>query len=206
MVTAPYASLKELPNCGAPVFVLSVPEVPKCVISSDLTGPAAAPREGQRRPCRSSRWPSRPWHRAAERPARRTPPPRGPRRGCAAQARVRRADGAIADGHHVRTTPAAPQDPAPFAPETGIVLHPTATRVVYARPGGPPWRRCLPPKSGARPGSRSCSRSRAGTGCCCRPGRTGPRAGSTSGGGGLQTAYSCLPGGDQPRHLPADHP
>jgi hypothetical protein len=36
------------------------------------------------------------------------------------------------------TTPAAPPDPAPFAPETGTVLHPEATRVVYARPGGPP--------------------------------------------------------------------
>jgi lipoprotein-anchoring transpeptidase ErfK/SrfK len=35
-------------------------------------------------------------------------------------------------------SPAAPQDPAPFAPETGIVLHPTVTQVVYARPGGPP--------------------------------------------------------------------
>jgi lipoprotein-anchoring transpeptidase ErfK/SrfK len=36
------------------------------------------------------------------------------------------------------TTPAAPTDPAPFASETGIVLHPEATRVVYTRPGGPP--------------------------------------------------------------------
>jgi lipoprotein-anchoring transpeptidase ErfK/SrfK len=36
------------------------------------------------------------------------------------------------------TTPAAPTDPAPFAPETGTVLHPDATRVVYTRPGGPP--------------------------------------------------------------------
>src|SRR5581483_6226780 len=35
------------------------------------------------------------------------------------------------------TTPAAPQDPAPFKPETGIVIHPAATRVIYARPGGP---------------------------------------------------------------------
>lgn len=35
-------------------------------------------------------------------------------------------------------SPRAPQDPDPFAPETGIVLHPTATQVVYARPGGPP--------------------------------------------------------------------
>jgi lipoprotein-anchoring transpeptidase ErfK/SrfK len=36
------------------------------------------------------------------------------------------------------TTPTAPQDPAPFAPETGTVLHPTATQVIYTRPGGPP--------------------------------------------------------------------
>ena len=32
----------------------------------------------------------------------------------------------------------APQDPSRFKPETGIVLHPTVTRAVYARPGGPP--------------------------------------------------------------------
>src|ERR1700691_994652 len=36
------------------------------------------------------------------------------------------------------TTPAAPTDPAPLPPETGIVLHPAAARVVYTRPGGPP--------------------------------------------------------------------
>src|ERR1700681_4958617 len=36
------------------------------------------------------------------------------------------------------STPAAPPDPAPFTSETGIVLHREATRVVYARPGGPP--------------------------------------------------------------------
>ena len=35
------------------------------------------------------------------------------------------------------TTPAAPQDPAPFEAETGTVLHPTAARVIYTRPGGP---------------------------------------------------------------------
>jgi lipoprotein-anchoring transpeptidase ErfK/SrfK len=35
------------------------------------------------------------------------------------------------------TTPTAPQDPAPFAPEPGTVLHPTATQVIYTRPGGP---------------------------------------------------------------------
>ncbi len=35
------------------------------------------------------------------------------------------------------TSAAAPQDPDPFAPETGTVLHPAVTQVVYARPGGP---------------------------------------------------------------------
>jgi lipoprotein-anchoring transpeptidase ErfK/SrfK len=35
------------------------------------------------------------------------------------------------------TTPTAPRDPAPFASETGIVVHPSTTRVIYARPGGP---------------------------------------------------------------------
>jgi lipoprotein-anchoring transpeptidase ErfK/SrfK len=34
------------------------------------------------------------------------------------------------------TTPAAPQDPTPFAAETGTVAHPTTTHVIYARPGG----------------------------------------------------------------------
>lgn len=33
-------------------------------------------------------------------------------------------------------SPRAPQDPSPYQPETGIVLHPTATSVIYARPGG----------------------------------------------------------------------
>jgi hypothetical protein len=34
--------------------------------------------------------------------------------------------------------PRAPRDLRPFDQETGIVLHPTAARVIYARPGGPP--------------------------------------------------------------------
>jgi L,D-transpeptidase catalytic domain len=34
--------------------------------------------------------------------------------------------------------PAEPRDLDPSAPNPGVVLHPTATRVVYARPGGPP--------------------------------------------------------------------
>jgi hypothetical protein len=33
--------------------------------------------------------------------------------------------------------PEAPRDPDPFGQEAGIVLHPAAARVVYARPGGP---------------------------------------------------------------------
>jgi hypothetical protein len=36
------------------------------------------------------------------------------------------------------SSPLAPRDPDPFNPETGIVLHPTVTQVIYARPGGPP--------------------------------------------------------------------
>jgi lipoprotein-anchoring transpeptidase ErfK/SrfK len=32
----------------------------------------------------------------------------------------------------------APLDPAPFSPETGVVIHPTAARTVFAYPGGPP--------------------------------------------------------------------
>jgi lipoprotein-anchoring transpeptidase ErfK/SrfK len=35
-------------------------------------------------------------------------------------------------------SPSAPQDPDPFKPETGIVLHPTVKEVLYVRPGGPP--------------------------------------------------------------------
>ena len=36
------------------------------------------------------------------------------------------------------SSPGAPPDPDPFTAETGTVLHPTATRAVYSRPGGPP--------------------------------------------------------------------
>jgi lipoprotein-anchoring transpeptidase ErfK/SrfK len=69
----------------------------------------------------------------ASRPhAAATPLPVPPREVSAAQ--MARLPMATTDG----TTPAAPRDPAPFAPETGIVLHPEAARVLYARPGGPP--------------------------------------------------------------------
>src|ERR1700722_14533741 len=67
-------------------------------------------------------------------PPRATTPPRPvqPRRISAAQ--IARLPMATTFG----TTPAAPRDPAPFHPETGTVLHPTASRVIYTRPGGPP--------------------------------------------------------------------
>ncbi|MBB2913998.1 lipoprotein-anchoring transpeptidase ErfK/SrfK [Streptosporangium becharense] len=38
----------------------------------------------------------------------------------------------------------APRDPDPFGPMSGLVVHPTADRVVYVRPGGPPLA-VLPP-------------------------------------------------------------
>ena len=36
------------------------------------------------------------------------------------------------------TSPGAPRDRHAFAPETGVVVHPTRTQAVYARPGGQP--------------------------------------------------------------------
>jgi lipoprotein-anchoring transpeptidase ErfK/SrfK len=44
----------------------------------------------------------------------------------------------LADATTFRKSPAAPQDPDRFGSETGTVLHPTAKRVIYARPGGRP--------------------------------------------------------------------
>jgi hypothetical protein len=64
--------------------------------------------------------------------ARSAPVPVQPVRVSSAQ--MARLPAATTDG----TTPAAPRDAAPFAPETGQVLHPIAARVVYTRPGGPP--------------------------------------------------------------------
>jgi hypothetical protein len=75
---------------------------------------------------------SRPPHSAGTPMPVPTPVPVPPREVTAAQ--IARLPMATTDG----TTPAAPRDPAPFAAETGVVLHPEATRVVYARPGGPP--------------------------------------------------------------------
>ena len=88
------------------------------------------------------------------------------------------------------TTPAAPPDPAPFAPETGIVLHPEATRVVYARPGGPPVA-ALPVTQLGSPTWVPVVQSQPGWDRVLLPARPNRSTGWIYlGGGGLQTAYS----------------
>src|SRR5579862_5132281 len=68
------------------------------------------------------------------------------------------------------TTRGAPQDPSPFKPETGTVLHPTTSRVIYSRPGGPAVAVLPVTELGSPTWSRSSSPSAAGTGSCCPPG------------------------------------
>jgi hypothetical protein len=88
------------------------------------------------------------------------------------------------------TTPAAPRDPAPFAPETGIVLHPSTTRVVYARPGGPPVA-ALPPTELGSPTWVPVVQSQPGWDRVLLPSRPNRSTGWIYlGGGRLQTAYS----------------
>lgn len=88
------------------------------------------------------------------------------------------------------TTPAAPPDPAPFAPETGIVLHPVATRVVYTRPGGPPAA-ALPAMQLGSPTWVPVVQSQPGWDRVLLPARPNRSTGWIYlGGGGLQTAYS----------------
>lgn len=88
------------------------------------------------------------------------------------------------------TTPAAPPDPAPFAPETGIVLHPDATRVVYTRPGGPPVA-ALPVTEIGSPTWVPVVQSQPGWDRVLLPARPNRSTGWIYlGGGGLQTAYS----------------
>jgi len=88
------------------------------------------------------------------------------------------------------TTPAAPSDPAPFAPETGIVLHPVATRVVYTRPGGPPAA-VLPATQIGSPTWVPVVQSQPGWDRVLLPARPNRSTGWIYlGGGGLQTAYS----------------
>ena len=88
-------------------------------------------------------------------------------------------------------TPAAPRDPAPFAPEPGTVLHPTATRVVYARPGGPPVA-ALPATEIGSPTWLPVVQSQPGWDRVLLPTRPNRSTGWIYlGGGGLQMAYSA---------------
>jgi lipoprotein-anchoring transpeptidase ErfK/SrfK len=88
------------------------------------------------------------------------------------------------------TTPAAPPDPAPFAPETGMVLHPDATRVVYTRPGGPAVA-ALPATELGSPTWVPVVQSQPGWDRVLLPARPNRSTGWIYlGGGGLQTAYS----------------
>ena len=88
------------------------------------------------------------------------------------------------------TTPAAPRDLTPFAPETGMVLHPATTRVVYARPGGPPVA-ALPATELGSPTWVPVVQSRPGWDRVLLPSRPNRSTGWIYlGGGGLQTAYS----------------
>ena len=88
------------------------------------------------------------------------------------------------------TTPAAPTDPAPFTPETGIVLHPEATRVVYTRPGGPPAA-ALPATELGNPTWVPVVQSQPGWDRVLLPTRPDRSTGWIYlGGAGLQTAYS----------------
>jgi lipoprotein-anchoring transpeptidase ErfK/SrfK len=87
-------------------------------------------------------------------------------------------------------TPAAPPDTAPFAAETGIVLHPEATRVVYTRPGGPPAA-ALPATELGSPTWVPVVQSQPGWDRVLLPARPNRSTGWIYlGGGGLRTAYS----------------
>ena len=89
------------------------------------------------------------------------------------------------------TTAAAPPDPAPFAPATGFVLHPEATRVVYSRPGGPPVAE-LPVTELGSPTWVPVVQAQPGWDLVLLPARPNRSTGWLYlGGGGLQTAYSA---------------
>jgi lipoprotein-anchoring transpeptidase ErfK/SrfK len=121
----------------------------------------------------------------ASRPhAATTPLPVQPRQVSAAQ--MARLPTATTNG----TTPAAPPDPAPFAAETGIVLHPAATRVVYSRPGGPPAA-LLPARQLGSPTWVPVVQTQPGWDRVLLPTRPNRSTGWVYlGGGGLQTAYT----------------
>jgi hypothetical protein len=84
--------------------------------------------------------------------------------------------------------PEAPLDPDPFEPALGIVLHPTTTRVIYARPGGPPVA-ALPPTQLGSPTWVPVVQSRPGWDRILLPSRPNrSTAWIYLGGGGIQTA------------------
>ncbi len=88
------------------------------------------------------------------------------------------------------TTPAAPQDPAPFARETGIVIHPATARVIYARPDGPAVA-VLPTTELGSPTWVPVVQSRPGWDRILLPTRPDRSTGWIRvGGGGLRTAYT----------------
>lgn len=87
-------------------------------------------------------------------------------------------------------SPAAPRDPDPFGPETGLVLHPTVPRVVYARPGGLPIA-ALPATELSSPTWVPVVGSRPGWDRILLPTRPNRSTGWIYlGGGDLQTAYT----------------
>ena len=87
--------------------------------------------------------------------------------------------------------PGAPMDPHPFEPVTGTVLHPTVTRVVYARPGGSPVA-ALPTTEIKSPTWVPVVQAQPGWDRVLLPTRPNRSTGWIYlGGGGLQTAYSA---------------
>jgi lipoprotein-anchoring transpeptidase ErfK/SrfK len=84
----------------------------------------------------------------------------------------------------------APLDPEPFSPETGVVLHPTVARAVYAYPGGQPVA-VLPTSELSSPTWVPVVESRPGWDRVLLPARPNRSTGWIFlGGSGLQTAYS----------------
>jgi hypothetical protein len=87
--------------------------------------------------------------------------------------------------------PGAPRDPHPFGPETGVVVHPTKTLVVYARPGGQPVA-ALPTSELSGPTWVPVVQSQPGWDRILLPARPNRSTGWIYlGGGGLRTAYSA---------------
>jgi hypothetical protein len=87
-------------------------------------------------------------------------------------------------------SPLAPLDPDPFAPETGLVLHPSRTLAVYARPGGPPVA-ALPATEIRNPTWVPVVQEERGWDRVLLPSRPNRSTGWVYlGSGGLQTAYS----------------